>query len=669
MSLSTMLPVNAAAAKFHVDLNGDEETTAPRAQDDFYLSQNFDWMKASVIPETKIDIGSLENMSELSAQRLLEITKDCVKNRSQYSKTSDQGKIADFYSQYLDMDSRNKAGYGNLSSILDLVESAQDTASLTKVSAVLLHTYGIPFLVDKISPEEDPLGISSTYIACDSGPALDFNKIAFLSDSYAEYVNILRDHIRNLLVLYGRDENTASSEADSMIEIEREIWAASQDKTAQKNPSAYYKTYTYDQLKAMHKNIDIDVILQETGMTPENGATTFMVPEAGAVEKADELYTAENLPVLKDYLIYWILDTYSGNLTQAYEDEGLAYYRKLTGTTEDDPADRRASQKVSNLLYSSYGRLYAKQYCSEKARTEVKGYVKKIVAQYRTMLAGLDWMSEATKQRAILKLDTITINVGWPNVWPDSYLDNYSVKSPKEGGSLINNYLDYKIITVRQQYSLFGTKVDKKTWPDDRKVVPQNVNAFYDAASNSINILAGVMQAPFYDPDATDATNLGGIGMVVAHEITHAFDAKGSQYDETGRLNNWWTDADRAAFTERTAAISEYFSRYELGSLGMLSGELTLSENIADLGALQCITAIIGENNTDEIRQCYTNYAVCWRTIGRKSYYLSGLTDEHSPDPVRVDGVLSNLNAFYTAFDVKPGDGMYVAPEDRVGIW
>jgi putative endopeptidase len=214
-------------------------------------------------------------------------------------------------------------------------------------------------------------------------------------------------------------------------------------------------------------------------MTPENGATTFMVPEAGAVEKADELYTEENLPVLKDYLIYCILNTYSDCMTQAYEDESLAYDRAFDGTTEDDPADKRACEMIS-ILGFSYGRLYAKQYCSEKARTDVKNYIGKIVAQYRTMLAGLDWMSEATKQRAILKLDTMTMNVGWPDVWPDSYLDNYSVKSVKEGGSLINSIIDYDIIVNRHQYSLFGTKVDKTAWPDDLNFTPQTVNAFYN---------------------------------------------------------------------------------------------------------------------------------------------------------------------------------------------
>ena len=177
------------------------------------------------------------------------------------------------------------------------------------------------------------------------------------------------------------------------------------------------------------------------------------------------------------------------------------------------------------------------------------------------------------------------------------------------------------------------------------------------------------MQAPFYDEKATEAANLGGIGFAVAHEITHGFDAGGSEYDENGQLNNWWTDADYAAFNERTKAIAEYYSRYEVGSLGMVDGEQTLTENIADLGAVKCVTEVIGESNTDELRQCYTNIAVCWRTKARKSFYLMELSDIHSPDPVRVDGILSSTNGFYRAYDVQPGDGMYVAPGDRVGIW
>jgi putative endopeptidase len=670
MTMSVFLPAEAAAAKFHVDLNGDEETAAPRAQDDFYLSQNFDWMKASVIPETEKSIGSMDAMVELNDQRLLAITKDCVKNRSQYTKMSDQGKIADLYTQILDMDSRNKAGYGNLSSILNLAESVKDTASLTEVSAMLLHTYGISSLVDQISPEEDPTGICSTYIAYDDGPALDFQKSIFVKDSYASYVNALRDHIRNLLVLYGRDEQTASSEADRIIEIEKEIWTAAQDKTAQNNPTVYYKTCTYDQLKAMHSNIDIDVILQETGMTPENGAVTFMVPETGAVEKADELYTAENLPVLKDYLIYRILKSFSDSMTQDYEDEQLSYNRTVSGTTEDKPADQRAYQMVSGILYAPYGRLYVKQYCSEKARTEVKGYIEKIVAQYRTMLAGLDWMSDATKQRAILKLNTMKINVGWPDVCPDSYLKNYSVRTVKEGGSLINNVIDYEIIVNRHKYSLFGTKVDKAAWPDDPDVSPQAINAFYNPSSNSINILAGIMSSPFYDPKATEATNLGGIGMVIAHEITHAFDDGGSQYDENGTLNNWWTDADRTAFNERKEAISAYYSRYEMASLGMVNGELTIGENIADLGAIHCVTAIVGTDSKEGIQQLCCSFANAMKMKAIPRYYKLLLAmDVHSPDSVRVDGILSSTDAFYTAYDVQPGDGMYVAPEDRVRIW
>jgi putative endopeptidase len=669
MSLSASFKSSAAAAKFHVDLNGDEETTAPRPQDDFYLSQNFDWMKANTIPDSKAIIGSMYSMRDLNDQRLIEITADCVKNRGNYSKASDQGKIADLYTEILDMDSRNKAGYGNLSSILNLVESVQDTASLTTVSAMLMHTYGVCSLIDIIEPIEDPMGICPTYIAGDNGPILDLDKVYFTDKAYAEYVDALRNHIRNLLVLYGRDEQTASSEADRIIETEREIWTAYQDESAQNDPATYYKTYTYDQLKSMHKNIDIDMILKETVMTPDNGAATFMVPEAGAIEKADELYTEENLPVLKDYLIYRILNTFSDCMTQAYEDEGLAYDRNLNGTTEDQPADKRAYQMVSGLLYFSYGRLYVKQYCSEETRTKVKGYIQKIMSQYRTILAGLDWMSDATKQRAILKLNTMAVNVGYPNVWPDSYLDNYTVRSVKEGGSLINSIIDYKIIESRHSYSLFGTKVDKAAWPDDQGFSPQNSNAFYDESGNSINILAGYLQPPFYDPKATEATNFGGIGRSIAHEITHAFDAGGSEYDENGRLNNWWTDADRKAFNERTAAISKYYSRYELGNLGMVDGELTLRENIADLGAMQCLSAIIGEGNTEGIRQCYTNLALCFRAKARKNYYQMLLTDVHSPIQVRVDGLLSSMDAFYTAFDVKPGDGMYVAPEDRVGIW
>lgn len=272
-------------------------------------------------------------------------------------------------------------------------------------------------------------------------------------------------------------------------------------------------------------------------------------------------------------------------------------------------------------------------------------------------------MTASTKKEALAKLDAMTARIGVPDVWPQ---DRYGieVKTPEEGGLYIDNIL--AVLQADREYE-FATKdepVDGTLWEDP----PQTINAFYDLSGNNITLLAGVLNSPFYSGDATEEENLGGIGMIIAHEITHAFDSSGSQYDSNGNLRNWWAQDDAKKFEELGQSVVEYYSAQSVRGM-QVDGQLTLGENIADLGAMACVSAVAKQRGLD-LRKVYAAYANLWAEEVRDEYLANLVTtDSHSPGKVRVNAVLSATDDFYDAFGITEQDAMYVAPEDRPRIW
>ena len=286
-----------------------------------------------------------------------------------------------------------------------------------------------------------------------------------------------------------------------------------------------------------------------------------------------------------------------------------------------------------------------------------------ILEEYEEIIDRQDWMSLATKERAARKLRTMQVKIGYPDEWPEA-CDMMQVTPISEGGSLLSNLLTSMRVSIEDDLSRLGTEVDRTEWD----VTPQTVNAMYDPLNNEIIFPAAILQAPFYDSRSSDGANLGGIGFAIAHEISHAFDSSGALYDEYGNYNVWWTEEELATYEELSQSIVEYYDDYEV--MGMhVDGELTLAENIADLGAMTCITSIIGDD-TEMLEDAFEQMAYNWADVTTESYTLYLLkTDTHAPNKVRVNAVLSSCDAFYDVYRLWMWDDMYVAPEDRVGIW
>lgn len=313
-------------------------------------------------------------------------------------------------------------------------------------------------------------------------------------------------------------------------------------------------------------------------------------------------------------------------------------------------------------LGMAIGRVYVDRYLPPKAKADVEALIDEVIAMYRKRLAGADWLSAATREKAVEKLDALTARVGYPTSWPD-----YSKLSVPAGAGLI----EYAMAVGRFENERARVKVNQPVDREEFLMSPQIVNAYYLPTDNSINILAGILGGVFYDPDAPREENMGGIGMIIGHEITHAFDKNGSLYDKNGNFGeSWWTDEDRAAFKKRTDAVAAYWSNIEVLPGLNIDGDMCVGEIVADLGGMTCMVEIGRETPGFNFATMFKAYARAWRLIeSREMAEFLLANDVHAPGHLRTNGTVQQLDEFYKAFAVEKGDGMYLAPENRLRVW
>jgi putative endopeptidase len=348
------------------------------------------------------------------------------------------------------------------------------------------------------------------------------------------------------------------------------------------------------------------------------------------------------------------------------------YSKTLNGAKKQQPADERALGTVDGAIGEAIGQLYVEAKFPPEAKAKAEKMIKNIIAAFQDRIKALDWMTEETKLKAIEKLDKFTVKIAYPDEWED-----YSKLQIKEGNSYAKNMLAVAEWATKKNYSEINEPVDKKKWG----MAPQTVNAYFNPLNNEIVFPAAILQPPFYNYTADDAVNYGGIGAVIGHEISHAFDDSGARFDGDGNLKNWWTDKDLEEFTKRGDALAEQYSQIEVLDSVFINGKFTLGENIGDLGgvlgAYDGLQRSFKENGrpadidgfTAEQR-FFMSWATVWRTLMREEALRTRIkTDPHSPGMYRATQPLKNIDAFYEAFDIKEGDAMYLAPEKRVRIW
>lgn len=653
----------------------DQGQAVPRAQDDFYLYVNQRWMQQVKIPAEESQKSTIQEAKNQVRKNLREVTLQAVKNRKQGTATPDEARIADLYACIQDTKGRTAAGLGQLAAGLQAVEQVQDLQAYAELMGRFNALYPAAAqdyrrlndqhgaMVGSIWIGNHPID-NDRYVAFLEGPSTGLGKEFMEDESNAAYFKVYRTYIRDLLIAYGRSKEQAEQSAAAIFALEQDLARHAMPMADRMDPSKSTHQLDLAELQALCPHVPVQAMLDAAGVGPAQGIDSWYMTDPALLQYFDTLYTPERLPILKDYAIFMLLSNYSDVLSPAYQSIHDRYTMEMSGATQLKTLERRNMELNESLLVQNYGRVYVKRYFTEQSKAEVTSYVKMIRDAYKAKLSKLDWMSPDTKRAALQKLDALDIYVAEPGVWP-KYIDAYTFVRPEKGGTLIDNVLQMNRVMNKVEMERLGKPVIKGLWEGFSS---QTVNAFYTPMSNSINFPTGMLMAPFFDPKRDRETNFGGIGSIIGHEITHSFDSGGAQYDAQGRLRNWWTPQDYAAFKERQGKVIAFYSSYAMANGTKMNGAATLTENIADLGSISCLSGIIGQDKAG-LRRMYQNYGITWRMVLRDGMLKQYLVDVHALPYMRVNAVLSSTQGFYDAFDVKPGDGMYVAPEDRAVIW
>lgn len=634
----------------------DEEL---RYQDDYYEYVNEELLDLIELEETDAQWTWYGELSAGINSDMREIIAEVCSSGEKYEKGSSEQKIRDLYACISDMENRNKTGLGPLQPHLDTIRNAGTIDEYVDALAKLSGEFGFSSLVGGYYVSQDKIDSNKNAVYMTYADTLIGKE--YLEDSQMqEYVTMYYDYMTDMFVEFGMSESKAELTTQQIDGLLREICAESLSLEQYYDPSITYNVFTKEELQELYTNIDIDQMLKTLRI---DGVDTYIVLDVQQAKKVNSLLVEENLELLKNFSTFVMLNDVAEYSTAAYAKLSEDIENKMYGVTASYSDEFIWMNMTQDMLAWDFGKIYVEDNFSPESKKYLEAMIELIIQEYEELISRQTWMSEETKQKAIRKLETMGVKIGYPDEWPES-MERFQVTSMEEGGSLLSNLLENMRVSIDVTLDTLGDDVDKSEW----SMTPQSINAYYAPSNNEIVFPAGILQAPFYDEKFSDARNLGAIGYVIAHEISHAFDASGALYDENGNYNMWWTQEEIAAYDKLSQSIVDYYSKYKIAGIPV-DGELTLSENIADLGAMTCITSIIGDDS-GALNQAFQQMAYIWAseaTIGYEMYLLR--SDTHAPNKVRVNAVLSSCDAFYEVYGIEESDGMYVAPDLRVGIW
>ncbi len=618
-------------------------------KDDYYQTVNHDVLENTVIPEGQTATGTIRN--DTTDIQLRDLIKEI--SASNPDKNSKEGKIKTLYDNYMNKEARNAQGYEPLKPYLDEIDAMKSVSDLVDTKAIdFFMQFGVSF---------DPM--DSTRYANYFGTAAIHTKDMYEGRAEAQKAAYI-EYMKDLAVLIGYSEADAEAAAESGFELETQIAEASLSLAEQMDINNTYNVYSLDQLRDLFKNMDINKLFENSGLKNKD---KFIVSDVGAMEKMAELLDDKNLDLIKDYSKITLVTSYAEYMSDDFKQATNKYNSAMNGTEGTLSDEIEATSCVNDMLEQYLGEVYAEKYVDEKTKADITKMITDMIDIYRERIQKLDWMSDTTKQKALKKLDTMGIKVGAPDSYDEIGIDSKELRSYADGGSLVENLMTIRDATLADMIANEGAEVDHTQWTAS----PQTVNAFYNPSFNDITICAGFILTPgIYSSDAAYETNLGALGIVIGHELSHAFDRNGSQYDENGNAVNWWTDEDAAAFAERCQAVIDFYDGRETAPGLAMNGEQTLTENTADLGGLSVATELASKTENFDYEKFYESWANVWMS----TYYRAALqnhmnSDVHSPDNVRVNRLFQSSDKFMEVYGITENDGMWTAPEDRVSIW
>jgi putative endopeptidase len=635
--------------------------------DDFYMYASGTWVRNNPVPPKETRWGSFNKLRDFNITAVKNILDDAAKNPSAKPGSAER-RVGDFYAAGMDSIAIEKLGYSPIKSDL------QQAAALTDLQSVLneaayLRTIGAGAPLFGFSVEQDSKYVNNMVPEISQGgTSLPDRDYYLKSDIRSRQIqDAYKAYIARLFTLTGVSPGVATKNAETIFGIERKLAEAQMSRVELRDPYKTYNKFQVDELSKLTPGINwrdlmvkMNVSAQDTVLVNNPKFLTFMSELVKTIPVAD----------WKPYMQWNILKSSAPYLSSSFVNAHFSFNQVMSGQRVQTPRWQRMSQLTDGKIGELLGQLYVDRYFKPVAKARMDTLIRNLIKAYEIRIRNLDWMSEATRQKALDKLHAFTPKIAYPDKWKN--YDGMEISRR----SFFQNLKNASSWLYNDMVGQLGKPVDRSRW---EMTVP-TVNAYYNPVNNEIVFPAGILQFPFFDPDADDAVNYGGIGAVIGHEISHGFDDQGSQYDKDGTLRNWWTDDDRTRFRARAEALEKQYNAYAVLDTLHVNGKLTLGENIGDLGGLNAAYEafkMTRQGQSAEKIDGFTpdqRFFLAWAQVWRGNILDETaaqliVTDPHSPGLYRTIGPLVNMDGWYKAFAITPGNKLYKKPENRIRLW
>jgi len=656
---------NAQTVTKFIDSANMDFTVKPG--DDFYTYASGAWVKNNPVPAKETRWGSFNMLRDFNINAVKTVLEKAAADKSAPA-GSVARRVGDFYAAGMDSITIEKRGADPVMPYLRSIDAIRSKAEIIsksneqRVNAAGGGFYGFFIGQDRKNVEHmvPQLGQGGTTLPDRDYYLKNDTKNTGIQTAYKKYIT-------TLFTLAGNTPEKAAQNASSIYELEKKLAAAQKSRVEMRDAYKTYNKFLIADLSKKTPSFDWAKIMAELKV---KGEDSVLVNNPSFFVSLDSIFNAASLDELKAYLQWNVLKSAAPHLSSAFVDANFAFNQVLSGQKVQTPRWQRISQLTDGSIGELLGQLYVKEYFKPEAKVRMMELIDNMRKAFGARIKKLDWMSDATKEKALAKLAAFRPKIGYPDKWKD--YEGLHIQA--------NTYFENVVNAGKWGYDFMISQLGK---PVDRTrfgMTPPTVNAYYSATLNEIVFPAGILQFPFFDPNADDAVNYGGIGAVIGHEMSHGFDDNGSKYDADGTLRNWWTQEDSLKFVAKTVLLGKQFDDYTVLDTIHVNGKLTMGENIGDLGGLNVAYEAFkmtkqGQSNKKidgftPDQRFFLGWAQVWRgNILPETAAQLILTDTHSPGPYRTIGAPVNMDAWYKAFDVKPGDKLYKKPEDRIKIW
>lgn len=640
--------------------------------DNFFRYVNGTWLDKTEIPSDRTSWGSFNELLKKTDKDALDILKAASKD-PKYKSNTDQGKAISLYNTILDTVARNKQDIKPLLPYLAKIDKVKNVADLQQLLIEMEPIGGIGFIGVGVGADDKNSAKNSLSIGVGRLGLPDKDYYSSEEKDTKEKRQKYEQHIARMLQLIGESPEQSKESASAILALEIQMSEPRLDRVQRRDGRLQYNPMTVADLQKLTPAIDWNAYFKGIGFAKLD---SIIVSQPKYMKALQTILAENKVSAWKEYMKWNLINSSTALLSTKIEAANFDFYGKtMTGAIKQRPREERALQTVNGTIGEALGKLYVEKMFPAAAKEKAEKMIKNIIAAYETRINNLTWMSAETKTKAIEKLNKITIKIGYPDQWKD--YSKLEIKNVAEGGSFFENSKNLAKWNFQKDIEKLDKPVDKTEW----YMSPQTVNAYYNPAYNEIVFPAAILQPPFYNYQADEAVNYGGIGAVIGHEISHGFDDSGARYNADGNLVDWWTANELTQFTALGTALADQYTALEPLPGVHVDGKFTLGENIGDLGGINAaydgLQLYLKNNKKPGLIDGFTpeqRFFIAWTTVWRTKSRDEAIknqvkTDPHSPGMYRAYVPSQNVDAFYQAFDIKKGDGMYIEPEKRVKIW